>query len=215
MIEREPNVKYIADISYGKDSLAMLEAIHRLGYPLDEIIHSEIWATDDIQADLPPMVKFKTHADKIIKEKYGFDVTKVCAMKNGEKWTYEKQFYTVRNNRTKSIYGFPLIRGSWCLSRLKLSPMEIGRKQRTVHYVGIAADETKRIARQEKRNTILPLVDIGWTEDDCMNWCRENNLVSPIYKSAARGGVLVLPQTKHFATAIVAAQLPRLMGTLA
>lgn len=39
-------MKHIASLSYGKDSLAMLEAIHRLGYPLDEIVHVEIWATE-------------------------------------------------------------------------------------------------------------------------------------------------------------------------
>ena len=32
IVEREPNTIYVASISYGKDSLAMLEAIKKLGY---------------------------------------------------------------------------------------------------------------------------------------------------------------------------------------
>lgn len=109
-------MKHIASLSYGKDSLAMLEAIHRLGYPLDEIAHSEIWATDTIPADFPEMTDFKRHADKIIKERYGLDVTHVCAMKNGEKLTYEKMFYSVPKRRSEkfpegTIRGFPLLMG--------------------------------------------------------------------------------------------------------
>lgn len=68
-MQREPNTEYILSLSYGKDSLACLEAIKQLGYPLDRIVHAEVWATDTIPADLPPMIDFKAHADKIIKEK--------------------------------------------------------------------------------------------------------------------------------------------------
>lgn len=51
--------EYILSLSYGKDSLACLGAIERLKWPLDRIVHAEVWATDTISADLPPMVEFK------------------------------------------------------------------------------------------------------------------------------------------------------------
>ena len=92
-MNREPNTQYVLSLSYGKDSIATLEAIRLLGYPLDRIIHAEIWATDTISADLPPMVEFKQYADKIIKERYGIQVEHICAMRDGEKLTYEKIFY--------------------------------------------------------------------------------------------------------------------------
>lgn len=92
MIKREPNTEYILSLSYGKDSIACLEAIKQLGYPLDRIIHAEVWATDTIPADLPPMVEFKKKADKIIKEKYGYTVEHTCAVRGG-----------VRNLLTKPI----------------------------------------------------------------------------------------------------------------
>lgn len=82
--DREPNTIYTLSLSYGKDSLACLGAIEHLGLPLDRIIHAEVWATQDIPADLPPMVEFKAKADKIIKERYGIEVEHVCAInKNG------------------------------------------------------------------------------------------------------------------------------------
>lgn len=219
-MKREPNTEYILSLSYGKDSIACLEAIKELGYPLDRIIHAEVWATDTIPADLPPMVEFKTYADKIIKEKYGIEVEHICAVRGGggvrnlptksnfmsgltqeetkiesmdslthsergviadsklmpcqelEKITYEKLFYHIPNRRKKpqerererereretagndteqvaerthnskslqceqSILGFPIPKGTWCNSNLKLAALRISNlnRQRELVY---------------------------------------------------------------------------------
>ena len=74
-------MQHVLSLSYGKDSLACLGAIEQLGLPLDRIVHAEVWATDDIPADLPPMVEFKKKADKIIKDRWGIDVEHVYATK--------------------------------------------------------------------------------------------------------------------------------------
>lgn len=72
-------MQHILSLSYGKDSLACIEAVKQLDLPLDRIIHAEVWATDTIPADLPPMVEFKKKADAIIKERYGITVEHVAA----------------------------------------------------------------------------------------------------------------------------------------
>lgn len=197
-MEREPNTQYIANISYGKDSMAMLEAIKLLGYPIDRIMTADVWATDDIPADLPPMVEFKNYADKEILERYGIGVEHVCAMRNGEKLTYEKLFYHFPNRKKETadgiqISGFQRVGGSCgATSQLKCSPRisnTQGGKINTVRYLGIASDELERIERHiNKQGIVLPLVDIGWSESDCRKWCENNNLLSPIYQTATRGG---------------------------
>ena len=96
------SAEYVLSLSYGKDSLACLFAIERLGWPLDRIIHAEVWATDDIPADLPPMMEFKSKADKIIKARWGIEVEHLCAVRNGEKLTYEKLFYHVPKRKPKN-----------------------------------------------------------------------------------------------------------------
>lgn len=63
-----------------------------------------------------------------------------------------------------------------------------GAKINTVRYLGIAADEPERIARHTKDGFMLPLVEIGWDEAYCRKWCEENDLLSPIYTTATRGG---------------------------
>ena len=75
----------VLSLSYGKDSLACLGACEQLGIPINRIVHAEVWATDEISADLPPMVEFKKKADAIIKERWGLEVEHVCAMTTPEK----------------------------------------------------------------------------------------------------------------------------------
>lgn len=192
-------MEHILNLSYGKDSLACLGAIEKLGWPLDRIVHAEVWATDTIPADLPPMVEFKKRADKIIKERWGIEVEHVRVMQNGEKWTYEKNFYkTVSSEALKKrrespkwfkrgiwdIYGFPTRKVPWC-NKLKFrGSIGWGCGE---PYVGIASDEKERIERWKGR-LIMPLVEIGWDEPYCLKWCQENDLLSPTYTTATRGG---------------------------
>ena len=197
-MEREPNTIYTLSLSYGKDSLACLGAIEKLRLPLDRIVHAEVWATQDIPADLPPMVEFKTKADKIIKERWGIEVEHFYATdRTGAKATYEDYFYTMvqkpRNGNPAHIYGFPMQRTPWCNSRLKMEALNKAAKVasgvKQVSYLGIAADEPERIARHEKKDGImLPLVMAGWDEAYCRKWCEERGLLSPIYTTSARGG---------------------------
>ena len=78
-------MEHILSLSYGKDSLACLGAIEKLGWPLDRIVHAEVWATDTIPADLPPMVEFKAKADRIILERWGIEVEHVYSTVNGKR----------------------------------------------------------------------------------------------------------------------------------
>lgn len=226
---------HVLSLSYGKDSLACLGAIEQLGWPLDRIVHAEVWATDTIPADLPPMVEFKAKADRIIKERWGIEVEHVCAMT-----TYQDLFYKIPESRKLKntsfdgkCRGFPFQKGAWCQRDLKVSVLDqparkknfqddvfyrvrgkgenagkfpgwpaVGKpecnstlkrpvfsknKAGCVQYIGIAADEPNRFGQlsDTKRS---PLVEAGWDEAFCRRWCEENDLLSPIYTAATRGG---------------------------
>ena len=69
-----------------------------------------------------------------------------------------------------------------CSSREREQDSEI------VQLLGIALDEPKRIERHTQKGKRLPLVEIGWTEAMCRKWYEENDLLSPIYTTATRGG---------------------------
>lgn len=179
----------ILSLSYGKDSMACFGACELLGWPIDRVVSAEVWATDTIPAELPPMVEFKSHADKIIKERWGIEVEHVRS-----KYTYNSHFYlqhTYGNTKVgkpekDGIYGFPVRVGPWCNSRLKVSALPRGCNGNVV-YLGIAADEPNRFHNLSDTKK-SPLVEAGWTEADCRRWCEENDLLSPIYTTATRGG---------------------------
>lgn len=178
-------MEHILSLSYGKDSLACLGAIEKLGWQLDRIIHAEIWATDTIPADLPPIIEFKKKADKIIKERYGITVEHIRS-----DHTYEELFYRIitspKSINAGKIYGFPMIKGAWCNSNLKVSTLnKLGKNN--ISYIGIAADEPKRFKTLSDIK-ISPLISAEWTEKMCFDWCVKNDLLSPVYRSSNRGG---------------------------
>lgn len=107
--KRLPNTQYVLSLSYGKDSLACLEAIKLLDLPLDRVVHTEVWATENIHADLPLMVAFKEKADRIILDRYGIKVEHICATKPVER---ERE----RRSRT-SRYSTALESGKLAASR--------------------------------------------------------------------------------------------------
>lgn len=180
--------EHILSLSYGKDSLASLGAIEQLGWPLDRIVHAEVMATDTIPADLPVMIEFKMKADEIIKKRYGIKVEHVHG-KTAESIIYHRR---TKGKRVGQIVGWPLtsFNGGGCeLQRpckVLLMPPD------AIQYVGIAADEQRRfnILSDTKKS---PLVEIGWTENDCYQWCKDNNLLSPLYSVAKRGGCFFCP----------------------
>ena len=114
----------------------MLEVIKSRGLPLDRITTTDVWATDTISANLPPMDAFKERMDQRIWDMYHIEVEHLCARNNdGSKRTYEQMFYHVPVRRSQigqverererdglqpgSILGFPDMWHPWCQAGLK------------------------------------------------------------------------------------------------
>lgn len=182
-------MKYIASISFGKDSLAMLIKIKELNLPLDEVFYVDIrFDNEPYSGEMPLMKEFIPKAKKILKEKYNIEVKDVKS-----KITFKEQFYTIkqRGNHIGDNYGFPYVIGAWCNSRLKMDPIRDYLKkfnEPVIQYVGIAYDEPERYARLNHDTHIAPLFDLKITEHEAMEICKKNGLLSPIYDTSFRGG---------------------------
>lgn len=188
-------MKYVASLSFGKDSMAMLIKIKELGLPLDEVIYVDIMFDDDTSGETPEMASFITKAEKILKEKFNIEVTHLRGV------TFKEQFYKIKQ-RGKHIgdnYGFPYTIGAWCNDRLKMQPIkEYMRKQKeqVIQYVGIAYDEPERYERLNHETHIAPLYDLKITEKEAMEICEKYDLLSPIYKTSFRGGCWFCPKQR-------------------
>lgn len=100
----DDSTQYVARISYGKDSLKMLDVIKSRGLPLDRITTTDVWATESIPANLPPMQAFKDRMDQKIWDLYRIEVEHLCSMNpDGSKRTYEQMFYHIPKRRSQSV----------------------------------------------------------------------------------------------------------------
>ena len=174
-------MKYIASCSFGKDSLAAIIVRLEHGEPVDLALYCRIMFDDHISAELPEHEEWiHAHAIPLLESRYGIK-TEIVQTKVSYCDVFYRKFET--GKKIGRIYGFPMLGGSWCNSRLKMPPLRKWLKTIGEHkqIVGIAADETKRIPRAVSKGQILPLVDYGITEADAMEICRANDLLSPAY----------------------------------
>lgn len=189
---------FVANCSFGKDSLAQIIKIKELGLPLDEVIYCDVRFSESISAEHPLLAKWIPTAEKILFDKFGIVVTHVTSQK-----TYYEQFYTrkVRGNSTGEIYGFPTCKSRWCNSNLKVLPLvnyvsSLRKKYGSVcSYIGYAFDEQERILKFKQRSYFSPdkykfiLSDYHLTEQDCFDLCKKHDLLSPHYSlEQFRGG---------------------------
>lgn len=188
-------MKFVVSCSYGKDSLKTIDAVlNDLKLPLDEIVTVDVMFNNAISTYYPEVEEFRQKADEIIKHRYGYEIKHIRS-----DLTYEDRFYQVRGERAKKenrgkIYGFPIVRGAWCNSDLKMSAIKKYKTQlvESFWYIGYAIDE-KKAERQEKIKNctdlnMYPLVKAGLTEKDCYEWCKKNDLLSPVYENFSRDG---------------------------
>lgn len=208
-------MKYIASITCGKNSLAMLIKIieNPDKYPLDEIVLCEVMATSTQSASFELHRQFIEKTIPVIEKMAKVPVKIIKAETN-----FEEQFYKKKGARAKvpnSIYGFPMTICAWCNDRLKMKPLDKYFKSQGEHirYLGLAYDEPKRIARL-KKNEIAPLYELGITDKDSKQICIQHNLLSPIYKYFDREGCWFCPKQSIKALKTVYEKFPKYWNKL-
>lgn len=110
-------------------------------------------------------------------------------------------FVHKRSSRGKfkgRVFGFPPFVTGQCNfkrdSKLKaLSEIDIGYYD--YEDIGIAADETRRQGQLNARKRSI-LCELGITEEDATQHCKENDILSPHYKTHKRDGCTLCPHAK-------------------
>ena len=149
--------QHIVSFSGGKDSTAMLLHMIELNMQIDDIVFL------DTGVEFPQMYE---HIDRV--EKYiGRKITKLKSNKSFEYCLLEHPLKGETAKKYGKGYNFPNARNRWCTGELKIDVLNDYIKDKNViKYVGIASDEPKRI-----KNEQYPLVDWGWTEKKCLDYC--------------------------------------------
>lgn len=153
--------KYIASVSFGKDSLAMLLRLIEENKPLDEVVFY------DTGMEFQCIYKIRDKVIPILKE-HNIKFTEFKPKEDFEYTMFEKPVKK-RNGTIGKGY-------SWCGGRCrwgtteKLKVIEKYCKGQ-IEYVGIAVDEQKRLSKERKGTKIFPLAEWNMTEKDCLQYC--------------------------------------------
>ena len=190
-------MKYIASCSFGKDSIATILLALEHGEPLDEAVFVEVMFdhSRNISGEIPEHIDwiYSTAVPRL--EAMGVS-TRVLRSERDYVWYFK---YTVtKGKREGRHYGFPI--GRKCLINRDCKLFPIRRYMRSLgeevtQYIGIAADEPKRLARLGSGRVSL-LAKYGYTEAMARELCEKRGLLSPIYKNGTRGGCWFCPNAR-------------------
>ena len=187
-------MKYVASCSFGKDSLAQIIIAMEKGDPIDEVIYSEVMFTKTVSAEFPEHRNFIYNV-AIPKLKYLYGLKTVVLRADKTMWD---NFHTVRvrGEHAGKLRGFP-IPGLCDINRdCKIPPIMkyLGSQvDEVTQYIGIAADEPKRLARLIPPKQVSLLSKYGITEEMAMEMCKKVGLRSPIYDITSRNGCFFCP----------------------
>lgn len=162
-------MKYIASVSFGKDSLAMLLLLIKNQYDLDEVIFYDTGMEFQAIYDIRDIIKALLHKLNI----------KYTELKPNESFTYkmlEKEVHK-RNGQLQKGYGLCGGRCRWGTTEKNKTIEKYLKEQYGQDYkefIGIAYDETTRIEKERNEHKLLPLVDWKMTEKDCLEYCYNN-----------------------------------------
>lgn len=159
------NKKHIASVSFGKDSLAMVHGLIERGMPLDEVVFYDTGMEFDA-----------VYAER--------DRTLPLLKENGIRYVelkpampfWESMFVRpVKKRGTQEVHKHGY---GWCGGSCRWGTTEKCRQLDryaeaigAMVYVGIAADELPRLAKEIKPYKLHPLADWGMTEADCLASC--------------------------------------------
>lgn len=156
--------KYVLSLSGGKDSTAMLLRLLEEKRPVDLILFC------DTGLEFPQMYE---HLDRL--EAYiGRQIIRLKAEHSFEyyffDYTPKRKNPALKQNKGMSRAG---PRNRWCTGMLKTRVIaaylrDLKQQYEIVEYIGIAADEPKRI-----KDACYPLVEWNMTEKDCLDYCLE------------------------------------------
>lgn len=157
-------MRYIASVSFGKDSLAMLLKLIETNSPLNEVVFydtgMEFQAIYNMRDKVLPLLESKG--------------IKYTELKPNCEFCYKMFDLPVNIGKPNEHKGY-----SWCGGRCrwgtteKLKSLEKYCKG-AIEYVGISVDETKRLTKERNGNKVFPLAEWGMTEKDCLKYCHDN-----------------------------------------
>lgn len=171
---------WVLSLSGGKDSTALaLEWLKRhqqdpTTYPLHEVLYC------DVGMEFPAMVDHINRLEKIFVGA-GIKFTKLKFKKSFEYYMCDHWPKFWANSKYKNQgYSWPGPQSRWCTAfkrgLLDGYTNKLLKEYKVIKLIGLAADEKHRLERKNNQNPNHrhPLIDWGWTEADCLQYCYDH-----------------------------------------
>lgn len=157
---------YVASVSFGKDSLAMLLLLIEKGYPLDEVVFY------NTGMEFECIYKIRDKVKKILEDKQ-IPFSEIFPPYDFEYKMLEKPIKH-RDGSISKGYGWCGNKCRWGTRDKTLAIKKYLKKKYFngyYEYIGIAVDETNRIENNKNEKKLMPLVEWNMTEKDCLEFC--------------------------------------------
>lgn len=151
-------MKYIASVSFGKDSLAMLLMLIEKNMQIDEVIFY------DTGMEFQAIYNARDTAKQMLSAKN----IKYTELRPKEPFLYKMLEKEVHKRDGSIQHGYGLCGGRcrWGTTEKNITISKYLKQQygkNYKEYIGIAADETKRVEKERNEHKLLPLLD--WRND--------------------------------------------------
>ena len=190
-------MKHVAMCSFGKDSVATVLLALEHGEPLDEAVFVEVMFdhSRNISGEMPEHIDWIRSTAMPRFESMG---VKTRILRSDRDYMYFFQHTISRGNRAGKISGFPIAGKCVINGKCKVKPIRQYLRslgEDVTEYIGIAADEPKRLLRLNDRKISL-LAKYGYTESMAMELCKRHGLLSPVYEFSSRNGCWFCPNAR-------------------
>ena len=159
-------VRYIASCSFGKDSTAMVLRLIEEKYPLNEVVFY------DTGMEFKCIYNVRDQIREILKE----NNIAYTELKPENTFLYDM----LVRPKIKRKTGLRAYGNEWCgkcrwhtFIKQKICNKYTGKNNHV--YIGIAADETKRLEKLDAYKS-APLAEWNMTEKDCLNYCHDHGI---------------------------------------
>ena len=181
-------MKYIATISFGKDSTVMCDLLLKNGYPVDYIVFT------DTMLEFPMMYEYKEKVIKYFKERYNKEVITTTIDTTFEYWC----FGIIKSGEMNGyVRGIPMVWAEPCYWRResKVKPLDkLFKNEKVIKYIGYTLGENRNVEDTDKTKHLYPLRDeFKMTERNCQEYLINQEMQNPLYGFFSRTGCSVCP----------------------
>lgn len=179
---------YIALLSGGRDSAAMVETLLKEKQPVDYILF------DDTLLEFELMYQYLNKFNDYLKSNYNKEITFVKPKSTFSSWVFGK---VTRGQRKGWIRGLPMLKDP-CFwkreSKIKSTDSFVKENDilEPVFYVGYTYSEQNR-SKVKATNQIFPLIERKKCEADVDRILKSINMINPLYDFFERTGCAICP----------------------